>query len=68
MVSAMENSSLFQIINLVGGMLVGPIGGVFFLGILIPWADTIVRINVLPSIKIGTYCSENIADEVFTKS
>ncbi len=48
MVFEMQNSSLFQIANLVAGVLVGPIGGIFLLGILIPWANTMVRI--LPSI------------------
>ncbi len=45
MVSEMKNSSLFKIISVIGGMLTGPIAGSFFLGIFIPWADTIVRAN-----------------------
>ncbi len=40
MVSEMKNSSLFQITQLVAGIFLGPIGGVFFLGVLVPWANT----------------------------
>ena len=43
MVNEMENSSLLKIVSVTAGILMGPIGGSFFLGIFIPWADTIVR-------------------------
>ncbi len=45
MVSELKNSSLFQIANLVAGMFLGATGGVFFLGMLVPRANTPVSVH-----------------------
>ncbi len=45
-VSELKNGSLFQITSAIIGMLLGPIGGVFLLGMMVPWANTPVSVYV----------------------
>ncbi len=42
LLSELKTGTLFQITAQVAGVLMGPIAGAFFLGMLVPFADTLV--------------------------